>query len=258
MAAAADPLGVDGDVAWDDFLLGAHRGRREPVTPLSASWLAQRQVQEGHHEHVTGYLVMPERLESELDFREDAQFVTVPFRQPRVKVRSIWSGTRTSPARYRSARSAYGTFPLRRRLPAPTPTGPTPESEMPAPPPRPPGRGGSPREPGRPAPPPRSGSTPPPRPRRDSVSRPVGSTATEPRPAQRRRTAIVIGAAAVAVVLVVHRRRSSLPAAAGSPPRRPQAIPTPAATASPTASATPTPTPTATPTPTPNSRAPGR
>ena len=79
MAAAADPLGVDGDVAWDDFLLGAHRGRREPVTPLSASWLAQRQVQEGYHEHVTGYLVMPERLESELDFREDAQFVTVPF-----------------------------------------------------------------------------------------------------------------------------------------------------------------------------------
>lgn len=78
LAAMTDPTAADDDVAWDDFLLGSLVGRREPVTPLSATWLPARQVQEGHHEAVRSYLVLPERLERQLDFRSDAPLTTIP------------------------------------------------------------------------------------------------------------------------------------------------------------------------------------
>ena len=72
-------------------LLDSLAGRREPVTPLSATWLAQRQVQEGHHENVTSYLVMPERLERQLGFHEDARVVTAPFRgSGRAGIDLVW------------------------------------------------------------------------------------------------------------------------------------------------------------------------
>ena len=74
-----DPLDADAGGSWDEFLLDSLSGRRDPVTPLSTSWLPQRKVQAGHHEAVTSYLVMPERLERQLVFREEASAVTVPF-----------------------------------------------------------------------------------------------------------------------------------------------------------------------------------
>ncbi|UYO96210.1 brain acid soluble protein 1 [Microbacterium sp. M28] len=91
VARMTDPIGIDAGIAWDDFLLDSLAGRREPVTPLSATWLAQRQVQEGHHENVTSYLVMPERLERQLGFHEDARVVTAPFRgSGRAGIDLVW------------------------------------------------------------------------------------------------------------------------------------------------------------------------
>lgn len=79
LAATADPAGIDEGIAWDEFLLGSLAERREPVTPLSTSWLAQRQVQEGHHERVTSYLVLPDRLQAQLHFHDDAAVITSAF-----------------------------------------------------------------------------------------------------------------------------------------------------------------------------------
>ncbi|MGF6823114.1 hypothetical protein M2317_002025 [Microbacterium sp. ZKA21] len=91
LAQMTDPVGGDDGIAWDDFLLDSLAGRREPVTPLSATWLAQRQVQEGHHENVTSYLVMPDRLERQLDFHDDARVVTAPFRgSGRAGIDLVW------------------------------------------------------------------------------------------------------------------------------------------------------------------------
>lgn len=75
----SDPAGIDEGIVWDEFLLDSLADRREPVTPLSTSWLAQRQVQDGHHEQVTSYLVLPERLEVQLGFHDAAAVVTAPF-----------------------------------------------------------------------------------------------------------------------------------------------------------------------------------
>lgn len=91
LAHMTDPVGGDDGIAWDDFLLDSLAGRREPVTPLSATWLAQRQVQEGHHENVTSYLVLPDRLERQLDFHADARVVTAPFRgSGRAGIDLVW------------------------------------------------------------------------------------------------------------------------------------------------------------------------
>ncbi|MFB7251562.1 hypothetical protein [Microbacterium sp. NPDC056234] len=91
LAHMTDPIGIDDGIAWDDFLLDSLAGRREPVTPLSASWLAPRQVQEGHHENVTSYLVMPDRLERQLGFHDDARVVTAPFRgSGRAGIDLVW------------------------------------------------------------------------------------------------------------------------------------------------------------------------
>lgn len=79
LSSMADPAGIEEGIAWDEFLLDSLVDRREPVTPLSTSWLAQRQIQEGFHEHVTSYLVLPERLDSQLSFHEGAAVVTAPF-----------------------------------------------------------------------------------------------------------------------------------------------------------------------------------
>ncbi len=67
------------DLPWDDFLLGSLAGRRDPVTPLSAVSMSERQVQEGYHEHVQSLLVLPERLEADLEFRADAPVSLVPY-----------------------------------------------------------------------------------------------------------------------------------------------------------------------------------
>ena len=91
LAHMTDPVGIDEGIAWDDFLLDSLAGRREPVTPLSATWLAQRQVQEGHHENVTSYLVMPDRLERQLGFHDGAKVVTAPFRgSGRAGIDLVW------------------------------------------------------------------------------------------------------------------------------------------------------------------------
>ena len=36
-------------------------------------------VQEGHHEHVRSFLVLPERLEAHLEFRPDAPVSLIPY-----------------------------------------------------------------------------------------------------------------------------------------------------------------------------------
>lgn len=75
-----DPVGGGGDdLPWDDFLLGSLAGRRDPVTPLSAVSMSEVHVQEGHHEHVRSFLVLPERLEAHLDFRADAPVSLIPY-----------------------------------------------------------------------------------------------------------------------------------------------------------------------------------
>jgi hypothetical protein len=67
------------DVAWDDFLIGALADRRDPVTPLSATVLTDLELGERHHERVTSYLVMPQRLTSRLGFGDSASVSIVPF-----------------------------------------------------------------------------------------------------------------------------------------------------------------------------------
>lgn len=79
LAAMRDSIAPDEGIAWDEFLVDSLAGRREPVTPLSTSWMSQRQIQDGHHEQVTSYLVLPDRLRSALDFNEDAPITMVPF-----------------------------------------------------------------------------------------------------------------------------------------------------------------------------------
>ncbi len=77
---AVDPFDTGrGAVPWDDFLIGSLAGRRDPVTPLSATVLAQLELGERHHERVTSYLVLPRRLESHLSFRPGASVHIVPF-----------------------------------------------------------------------------------------------------------------------------------------------------------------------------------
>ena len=78
--ASLDPVGGSSDdVPWDDFLLGSLAGRRDPVTPLSAVSMSDVHVQEGHHEHVRSFLVLPERLEAHLEFRPDAPVSLIPY-----------------------------------------------------------------------------------------------------------------------------------------------------------------------------------
>ncbi|MFT4234098.1 MAG: hypothetical protein QM607_03735 [Microbacterium sp.] len=79
LAQMNDPAWIDDGLAWDDFLIDSLHGRRDPVTPLSTSWLAERQIQEGHHERVRSYLMLPERLERELDFQDDTSVDLIPF-----------------------------------------------------------------------------------------------------------------------------------------------------------------------------------
>lgn len=67
------------DVAWDDFLIGALADRRDPVTPLSATVLAELELGERHHERVTSYLVLPKRVASRLAFGDSASVSIVPF-----------------------------------------------------------------------------------------------------------------------------------------------------------------------------------
>jgi hypothetical protein len=78
--AAVDIVGgASSDLPWDDFLLGSLAGRRDPVTPLSAVSMSERHVQEGYHEHVRSLLVLPERLEPDLEFRADAPVSLIPY-----------------------------------------------------------------------------------------------------------------------------------------------------------------------------------
>ena len=77
---AGDPFDVGtGEIPWDDFLLGSLVGRRDPITPISATVLAELEVGERHHERVACYLVLPQRLVSRLDFQPDAAVTIVPF-----------------------------------------------------------------------------------------------------------------------------------------------------------------------------------
>lgn len=113
---SVDPLGTPGDdVPWDDFLLGSLAGRRDPVTPLSATVLAELELGERHHERVKSYLVLPQRLEARLRFDPSAAVSVVPFPDggiapvdvswrvdiagpvPESAVR-LWSGRRAQPA----------------------------------------------------------------------------------------------------------------------------------------------------------------
>lgn len=78
--ASSDLLGgASEDVPWDDFLLGSLAGRRDPVTPLSAVSMSEQHVQEGYHEHVRSLLVLPERLEADLEFRANAPVSLIPY-----------------------------------------------------------------------------------------------------------------------------------------------------------------------------------
>ena len=77
---AGDPFDSGaGEVPWDDFLLGSLIGRRDPITPISATVLAELEVGERHHERVASYLVLPQRLVSRLDFQPEAAVTLVPF-----------------------------------------------------------------------------------------------------------------------------------------------------------------------------------
>ncbi|MFT4229595.1 MAG: hypothetical protein QM602_04825 [Microbacterium sp.] len=77
---SADPLDRRGDEQpWDDFLLGSLAGRRDPVTPLSATVLAELEVGERHHERVHSYVVLPQRLAAHLDFDRGSPVTVVPF-----------------------------------------------------------------------------------------------------------------------------------------------------------------------------------
>lgn len=78
---AADPYDTVGDdLDWDEFLLGSLVGRRDPVSPLSSTVLAELEVHERHHERVTSYLALPERLESHLSFAPNDRVKIAPFR----------------------------------------------------------------------------------------------------------------------------------------------------------------------------------
>ncbi|MFT4220523.1 MAG: hypothetical protein QM611_08410 [Microbacterium sp.] len=74
----ADSVDGGGDLPWDDFLLGSLAGRSDPVTPLSATSLADLEVGERHHERVHSYLVLPQRLESKLRFASHSPVSVVP------------------------------------------------------------------------------------------------------------------------------------------------------------------------------------
>ncbi|MDN3495192.1 hypothetical protein QL996_04575 [Planococcus sp. APC 4015] len=65
--------------AWDDFLLGSLAGRRDPMTPLSATVLTDIELGERHHERVESFLVLPARLASGLRYPEGTPIHVVPF-----------------------------------------------------------------------------------------------------------------------------------------------------------------------------------
>jgi hypothetical protein len=67
------------DVAWDDFLLGSLAGRRDPITPLSATVLTGVELGERHHERVQSHLVLPQRLASTLHYPPGTPMQIVPF-----------------------------------------------------------------------------------------------------------------------------------------------------------------------------------
>lgn len=91
LAALTDPLGLDEGEAWDDFLLASLAGRREPVTPLSTGWLSAGDVQERYHEHVTSYLLLPERLDALLDYSDDPAVSTVALQgEGRSSLDLVW------------------------------------------------------------------------------------------------------------------------------------------------------------------------
>ncbi|MFE1645716.1 hypothetical protein ACFM35_09085 [Microbacterium sp. P01] len=77
---ASDPFDRSGDdIGWDEYLLGTLGRRRDPVTPLSATVLADVDLAERHHERVRSYLVLPQRLASTLEFRPGAEVDVVTF-----------------------------------------------------------------------------------------------------------------------------------------------------------------------------------
>lgn len=79
---AGDPFAsASADIPWDDFLLGSLAGRRDPITPLSATVLAELELSERHHERVTSYLVLPRRLESRLAFHDAANVSIITFEE---------------------------------------------------------------------------------------------------------------------------------------------------------------------------------
>ncbi|GAA2009012.1 hypothetical protein GCM10009739_20850 [Microbacterium ulmi] len=75
----ADRLSDWQDVPWDEFLLGSLAGRRDPITPLSATVLTDVELRERHHERVQSHLVLPTRLASTLRYAEDTPVQIVPF-----------------------------------------------------------------------------------------------------------------------------------------------------------------------------------
>ncbi|MBU4464536.1 MAG: hypothetical protein KKH75_01690, partial [Actinobacteria bacterium] len=116
---AADPFsGGSGDLDWDEFLLGSLVGRRDPVSPLSSTVLAELQVHERHHERVTSYLVLPGRLESHLSFRPSDQVKIAPFRDTgSAPVDVVWRVDMVGPV----PRSAINLWSNHGDGPAPTP-----------------------------------------------------------------------------------------------------------------------------------------
>lgn len=68
-----------GDVGWDEFLLGSLAGRRDPMTPLSATVLTDVELRERYHERVQSHLVIPARLAPAVQYPEGTPFQVVAF-----------------------------------------------------------------------------------------------------------------------------------------------------------------------------------
>ncbi|PPF51093.1 hypothetical protein C5B94_15040 [Clavibacter michiganensis] len=66
------------DVPWDDFLLTSLSRASDPMTPLSVSSLTDLRLPERHHERVTSFLVIPERLRDRVSGSRDADLHVVP------------------------------------------------------------------------------------------------------------------------------------------------------------------------------------
>jgi hypothetical protein len=76
---SADHGRASGDeVPWDDFLLTSLSRPTDPMTPLSASFLTDLRLAERHHERVTSFLVVPERLQHRVSGGRDGDLHVVP------------------------------------------------------------------------------------------------------------------------------------------------------------------------------------